>query len=239
MCVDDAGSYNTKDGTRYYILAGIVINEVDYKGIKKSIQRYKLENFKGEYVDGEVHVHDIYKSQPPFSSVLLHEKYALLDNLYDLLNKMPITIISVAVDKFLFEIGYPRWNLFNTAWTILFQRFDRFIEGKADGEEKGKIRIDKSTKEQQSNIIKLVTYLKKDLSESRRINHIIGKPYFINSELSEPIQTADAVSYCIHKHLSGIKRFDPYWKKIQPKFYSKNNQIFAYGLNIFPNEFTI
>jgi len=78
--------------------------------------------------------------------------------------------------------------------------------------------------------------LKNDLSEAHKIHHIDGEPKFVSSEVSELIQTSDAVGYCTLKHLSDTKKFDKYWNQIEPKHYHKNGQIYAYGLNIFPKE---
>jgi len=92
MNVDDAGSFNTKDKSRYYILSGVIVKNSDYKDVKQKIFQYKLDHFKDDYIDAEVHVHEMYKSKPPFTSLLLKEKYLLLDNLYSTINALPVTL---------------------------------------------------------------------------------------------------------------------------------------------------
>lgn len=229
MNIDDAGSSNTKDASRYYVLSGVIIDEKDYKDIKREIFQYKIEHFKDDYIDAEIHVHELYKSQPPFTSVLLAEKYKLLDHLYEKIAKLPITIISVAIDKVNFELFYENWNLFNTAWSILFQRYDSCLGSLGT---KGKIRADKSTKDQHKEILKIFDSLQKNY----KINNVIGDPFFVSSESSESIQISDAVGYCTLKHLTKFDKFEKYWTLIEPKHYQHKSQIDSYGLNVFPNE---
>jgi len=236
MNIDDSGSSNTKDSSRYYVLSGTIIHESDYKDIKQDVFNYKLKHFKDDYIDAEIHVHELYKSQPPFSSVLLDEKYKQLDDLYELISSLPITIISIA--KLIFEILHDKWNIFNTAWSILFQRFDSFLQN-TDSSSKGKIRIDRSTKEQHKKITEIIETLQKDLVAAHKINHVICEPFFVNSEVSEAIQISDAVSYCTLKHMTGFEKFEKYWNLIESKHYKHSGQIDSYGLNIFPNARTI
>ena len=237
MNIDDSGSSNTKDTSRYYILSGTIIEEIHYKQIKEKIFQYKLDNFKDDYIDAEIHVHELYKSQPPFSSLPKKEKYKLLDQLYEIINQAPISIISVVIDKPFFELFYPKWNLFNTAWSIIFQRFDSYLDS-FDSKPKGKVRIDKSTKDQHKKIANLVETLQKELTEVHKINNVIGKPSFVSSESSELIQISDAVGYCTLKYHTNYDKFTKYWNLIKPRHFNKNGQIESYGLNIFPTENT-
>lgn len=236
MNIDDAGSFNTKDKSRYYILSGVIVNESDYKPIKTKVHQFKLDNFHQDYIDSEIHVHDIYKGKMSFSSLKLEQKYSILENLYNLISNLPITVISVVIDKLWFEIFYSNWNIFNTAWSILFQRFDYYLEREFNGEHHGRIRIDKSTKDQHRKIERIVNSLQNDLVEAKKIKNIIGKPFFVNSESSELIQVADAVGYCTLKHLTGTKKFKNFWDSTEPKYYNNKGQIDAYGLIIFPKE---
>jgi len=236
MNVDDAGSSNTKDQSRYYVLSGVIVDENYYKEIKKIIHEFQINFFKDDYIDAEIHTHEIYKSKPPFKKLKLDEKYNILDNLYDLISTMPITIISVAIDKSNFEIYYDGWNIFNTAWTILFQRFDDWLKSSFAKKEFGKIKIDKSTKDQHTEISKIVETLQTKLTEVYKIHNVVGKPFFVSSEVSENIQIADAVGYCTLKHLYNHNKFQKYWELIEPKHFNKNGKIESYGLNIFPNQ---
>lgn len=235
ICIDDAGSSNTKDNSRYYILSATIVDEKDYKSVKQQIFQYKLDRFRGDYIEAEVHVHELYKSKPPFSSVLLDEKYQLLDDLYQLINQLPISIISVAIDKVLFELFYRKWNIFTTAWSILFQRCDSFLES-LPSKPNGRIRIDRSTKDQHKKISNIVNTLQNDLTKVHKIKNITGNPLFISSEVSELIQISDATSYCTLKHLTCYEKFEKYWDLIKPKYYHNGSQLESYGLNIFPTE---
>ena len=233
MNVDDAGSFNTKDNSRYYVLSGVVINQSDYKEVKKKIFQFKLEHFKDDYIDAEIHSHDLYNGQPPFSTLTFNQKIKFFDDFFKLIIDLPITIISVVIDKLLLEIIYEKWNVFNTAWNILFQRFDDFLKS-SNEHSKGILRIDKSDKTQHKKIAKIVQTLQIDLTEAHKIHNVVGNPFFVNSEASELVQIADAVGYCTIKHMTEDRNFQKYWDLMKPIHYNKSGKIDAYGLNIFP-----
>jgi hypothetical protein len=75
MYVDDSGSPNSKDNSDYYVIAGIIIHELDIRHVEIRTQQYKIKHFK-EYEDVEIHVHDIYKSKREFSGLTLKRKFS-------------------------------------------------------------------------------------------------------------------------------------------------------------------
>lgn len=237
MYVDDSGSSNYKDKSKHYILSGVIVHEDGIKDLKNAVNQYKLGNFTGEYIDAEIHTHDIFKSRRKFTNITLEEKYHLLDKLYDTVNQMNITTISVIIHKELLKKQYPKWRVFNTAWTYLVERYDKYIEWSNSASEGGIIKIDKSTDRQQSDAFKIVNELRKKGSYWQDVNHINKDPTFVNSAAVEGVQVADTIAYCTYRYKTHSTKFQPYWDKIYGKFRKgKNGLVDGYGIKEFPEE---
>jgi hypothetical protein len=88
----------------------------------------------------------IYMSQHRFSELTLSRKYKILDNLYSLINTLPVTIISVGISKVRLIQTHPDWDVFNAAWTFLTERFDKYLSDHGNSANKGIIIVDKSSK---------------------------------------------------------------------------------------------
>jgi len=63
-----------------------------------------------------------------------------------MIEDLPLTIISVGIDKKFIRSHYPDWNVFNAAWTFITERFDNFIEAHLETGRKGMMIIDKNSK---------------------------------------------------------------------------------------------
>ena len=234
LYVDDSGSPNPKDSSDYYVISGIIVHELDIRNLERNTQNYK-DNFFKEYSNCEIHVHDIYKSQKEFSSLTLKRKYELLDSLYNFINTLPITVISIGIDKLEFIKKYPQPDIFSSAWTFLTERFDNYISDNGNNINKGIIIVDKSSKIPEKDICKVVNRLRKTGSYYQSIYHIVEEPIFIESDLREGIQIADACAYCTLKHLTGYDKFKPYWNIVSQKLRKGKNEVTeGYGFKIFP-----
>ena len=113
MYVDDSGTPNIQDDVRYYVISGVIVYGSELYLIEKSIEDYKNEYFTDAYKDEEIHTHEIYHSRGNFTKLTLGTKYRLLTNLYEMINELPVTVITVAIDKFLMNEYLPDWNIFN------------------------------------------------------------------------------------------------------------------------------
>ena len=235
MYVDDSGAADYKDKSKQYILSGVIIHKDNIKDMKNAVHQYKIDNFTDEYIDAEIHTHDIFKSREEFTRITLETKYQLLDKLYETISNMDITTISVIIDKELLKIKHPTWSVFNITWTYLVERYDKYIEGSDKADEGGIIKIDKSTSRQQANAFKIVNELRKEGSYWQKVNHIIQDPIFVNSAAVEGIQVADAIAYCTFRHETGSTKFEPYWNKIYDKFRKgEYNKVQGYGIKEYP-----
>ena len=236
MYVDDSGVPDLNDNSPFYVISGVIIHESDMTKMKNMVDEFKDRNFKSNYVNAEIHTHDIYKSRKEFDGITLQEKYDLLNKLYELINNLPITVISVGIDKKRAKNEMPHWDVFKAAWTFLIERFDSFIDDNDDSTNKGIIRIDKSCKIQESTTMELVNNLRKNGSYYQKIKHIIEEPQFLDSHRRRGLQLADVTAYCTVRNLTQSTKFQPYWNIVESKLRrSRSGQILGYGLKIFPN----
>lgn len=115
MYIDESGVPSTKDPNKYYLLSGIIVHHDNIKSVKQSVFNYKHMDFVNNYIDAEIHTHNICKAKDEFSSLLKGEKDRLLDNLYKMISNLPILIITIIIDKELLKQEKPTWKIFKTA----------------------------------------------------------------------------------------------------------------------------
>ncbi|MGC1132043.1 MAG: DUF3800 domain-containing protein [Nitrososphaeraceae archaeon] len=182
MYVDDSGNPLFKDNSAYYVISGLIIHESNIQDVEQFTQEYKDRNFEGEYTNAEIHVHDIYKSQPPFSGLTLEKKYEILDSLYTFIGGLPICVISVGIDKVELIQNFSHWNIFNAAWTFLIERFNNYIHDKGGRINRGIFIVDKSSKIPEYEITTIVNRLRKNGSNFQSITNIVEEVHIIKTE---------------------------------------------------------
>lgn len=235
MYIDETGTPSYKDSPRYFLLTGIVVHENNIKKMKKTVFNFKQEYFTDSYIEAEIHMHEMFRSKNDFVSLKADEKQKLIQNVYEMIRELPFTIIGAAIHKPKFNEEHPKWNVLKTALIVLLSRYNQFLESINSFPEKGIVKMDKSTDKQRSEINEIFKMLQKE-RKVNQVSNILKSPYFVNSDSSEGIQIADAVSFCIGKKLLGNPRFPSiYWELIKEKIFSNNGQILGNGLNVFPH----
>ncbi|MBV9178114.1 MAG: DUF3800 domain-containing protein [Nitrososphaeraceae archaeon] len=237
MYVDDSGNPTLKGG-QYYVLSGIIIHETSLRDIENRVRHYKETNFKGLYANKEIHAYYMYQGEGDFKDIDPRSRIVLLRNLYTSMSLMPITIISVGIEKRLIQNAFPYWNPLRAAWIFITERFDRYIsENSMNSLDKGIIMIDKGSRSSDKVATSVINHIRKNGSNTQQINHIIEEPVFISSAVSEPMQIADASAYCTMKYLTNASKFVNYWDMIYNKLRKgPNGNIIGYGLKVFPRK---
>ena len=158
MYVDDSGNPNIEDETQYYVISGVIINTCDLFHIEIELENFRRKYFVSDFKNEEIHVHEIYKGKGKFVNLFKKQKYNILNGLYCTIEHLPIITISVGIHKENMSRLYPHWNLFNTAWTFLAERFDMFLCGESL-EQVGQIIIDESDNTQIDETTKILQNL--------------------------------------------------------------------------------
>lgn len=122
MYVDESGSTGLRFG-RYFVISGIIVNENNLDDISIAITNYRLQNFKNEYKNAEIHIYNIWQNKIPFNRINFEMKKTLLDKLYSRLSELPFVVVSVVIDKRLI-LANPlnNWNVKKASWTFLTER---------------------------------------------------------------------------------------------------------------------
>jgi hypothetical protein len=234
MYVDDSGTSSLKDLTKYYVISGVIVDICDLFCIQKKVEQFRKNHFMKDYRHEEIHVHEIYHSKGNFEKITKREKYNLLNHIYQIIYGLPVTIISVGINKIQFELMHPDWDSFNVAWTFLLERFDRFISDN-NSKDKGEIVVDISSNMNEREIKRIIKYLIKHGTPYQYISHVAEEPSFFYSETIHGIQVADAASYCTLRHLNGYTKFCNYWNIIMGKMRKgPGGKIDGYGFKVFP-----
>ena len=240
MYVDESGVESVRDNSNFFVTAGAIFHEDDLATMKTDIQNYKDANFSGTHQDAEIHLQHIFKGRGKFFGLNLSQKLSLLNPLYSTLHNLPFTVISVAIDKQRFTQKHSAREILDYGHMLLIERFNSFLVEK---DNKGIIRIDRTTAPNKVNLGPKDAYILKLINRIRKNGtrwqppaiSIVEEPDFIASHLRKGLQVADAVAYCVNRKINSYSDFDIFWDKIYPKFRTDSNGDTAgYGFKIYP-----
>lgn len=219
------------------MISGVIAHESGYDFMEDKIRGYKELNFSGYYRDAEIHLREIWQGKNKFEGIDFNTKCRLLNNLYSLIEALPISLIAVAINKHLIISEYPNWSVFNAAWVFLTERFDNYISDNGDLLNKGMMFVDRNSKMPDKEISRIVNSLRKNGSHIQNIKFIHEDPLFVTSIDTALLQIADAIFYCTLKQLYMTRWFNPFWLSIKNKFRDNGfGNILGYGLKIFPRK---
>jgi len=230
MYADESGcpTLDTTDKT-FFVVSSVLIHEYDINALKIAVDDFKKNNFGG-LTNAEIHTYEIFKRQKTFVKITRQQSESILDNLYKLIEDLPIAVISVGINKN--KIQNKQFNILKYAWKFLVERFDRYLS--ENDPDQGMIRIDETCGIQEGKIRRIVHGLRKNKIKNKR-NNVVEDPFFVDSQLIRGIQLADAVAYCTRRHLNGKPGFDKYWNVIEKKLLKdKDGKYEDYGLKIYP-----
>ena len=244
MYVDESGNANYSDNLDFYNLVGVIINEKDWVTVDNAITRLKLEffpNFPPE--DIEFHAKDIRNKNGIFSHFDNEEIKEIFGKFFETISQLPITIISVLVNKREILRQQIKFNpIEDKTWECLLERFDMFIaEKNKDGEDQFGLAIidsegERSDKELRTKIRKIV----KTDTNYHNFRYIIEDALFTYSHWRNLTQISDMVAYCVVKHKQSKFPFTECFKKISCKIHSNQEGNYSgYGLKIIPRDIKV
>jgi hypothetical protein len=239
MYVDESGHKNPNDKEIWYVLAGVIVSEVDWNPVNHNVDHLKAELFPGGNVEKiELHTHMIWNKKGLFSKFSDERIKEILTRIYQLIQNLPVTVISVAINKRELVLNYADRDPLTDAWTFLAERFHKFLTKKYD--ESGAISygllvIDEKTKPDDRDVRQLLRSLRLYGTGYQSIENVIEDPVFSPSHLKNIIQLADAIAFCMLRYVKHDNNFNPYFDIIKDKFdKGPNGEISGYGLKIFP-----
>lgn len=241
MYVDEAGVEEKNDKTKYFVIGGAVFHEDDLAEMKRKVQMLRVNDFTGEFSGNEIHVHDIFKGKKEFKGIKEKQINDFLTSIYNLVNELEFSVISVAIDKPTLQTSkYSNYDVLETAYKFLVERFDNYLRRT---ENQGIIRIDRTSNKsdilnkKDRRILREISNVRHHGTNWQKVKNIAEDPLFYDSSMRKGLQIADAVVYCTNRHLNGNNDFDKYWNLLYPKFQTRySGSIDGYGLTVFPRE---
>lgn len=242
MYVDESGTEDLTDDTRFFVIGGVIVHEDDLIPMEEKIQWYKDSNFYGFAKDAEIHLHQMYRSRGKFHGINKSEKYRMFDALFDAIHEIKLAAIVIVIDKLrLKETADEYSHILDYGYTMLTERFQMFLKENGC---KGIMRVDKTTppnrvilNEKDGHILEVVnTMRRRGTWFMPDAGLIVEEPHFLRSDSRKGLQVADAVSYCANKKFNGHSDFDSYWGVVASKLCRGHDGLTAgYGLKVYPD----
>jgi len=261
MYVDESGDTSALEqgGSRVLALSGCIFKESDKQGIEEELRKIK----KRYYQDPDIEIKSNYlryanpsiKDPLKKSPIKLYEQKmydSLQKDIQEYLKSLPITLISIVIDKKKYWERYPAQNPYSAAYVFLLERFQTFLQFNealglcvVDPREGGVTNKRKMDKEL-NDTHQLLRWEKGGFWKP--CPRIIEKILFSDSALTAGIQIADLYCYPIFHLFQYNKKSGEYqwFDEISwPKLYFHGNikneedvfvpQILGTGLKCFPD----
>lgn len=246
MYIDESGDTApiSQGGKRFLVLTGCIFHENN-----KTLIETALRKIKGKYYqnpDIEIKSNFLRYANPDLveSSPLKlndREKYNQLeDEVTQLLALIPVTIISVVIDKPGYWKQYPSQNPYDAAYIFLIERFQKYLETeKANGIaiiDPREGQVEKSfINDQLDNVHHSLRW--GSGGYYYKCPNVIERILFATSDKTIGIQIADLYCYPVYHIFEYNKSKNEYWrfaKTSYPKMLQKNGRIDGIGLKYFP-----
>ena len=206
MYVDESGDTGLVGSpTRYFALSGIVVHESEWRNFMQMIIQFR-RTLKSVYwlpLRTELHASEFVGSR--IAGLARHQRLAILRNTLDELAKFDrISITNVLVDK----LGKPLdYDVFNSAWGTLFQRFENtLVHGNFPGgyrRSHGLVITDATAGHKLTRLVRKMAVYNPIPSDPRHgaglrnipITRVVEDPFGKNSKETLAVQMADVVAY--------------------------------------------
>jgi hypothetical protein len=238
MYVDESGDTGLINSpTRYFALSGLVIHELrwnEYLNQLVSFRKRLKEKF-GLKLREEIHARSLLEEPKGLARIPKHERLAIIRMFTNELASMTdINLINVLNDK----QGKPsNYDVFETSWTALLQRFDNTIRnhnfpGPSNSDERGIILPDNTDS-------KKLTLLSRRLRRfnpvpnklqygpgyrNLQIHNIIEDPNFRDSRNSYFVQAADLSAFLLYQFIQPCKYIR---KKSAQNYFDRLDTVFC------------
>ena len=247
MYIDESGDTITlsQKGKKFLVLTGCIIDESDLKPAEETFRSIKKRYYQNPNI--EIKSNFLRYANPDIttdSPLKLHDrqKYDELEReVATVLKQLPVTVISIVIDKEAYWHDYPSQNPYNAAYLFLLERFQKYLaqenalgiciidprEGRVEKHYHGNelSRIHDNVRWNGSDWLK-------------QCPNIVEKLLFSQSDQTVGIQFADLYCYAIFHVFEYDKQPSEYWRYkdiTAPKLRHMNGIVDGFGLKLFPD----
>ncbi len=241
--VDESGTLNVKDSSKFYVLSSIIVHEYNWVDINEKIDQLKVKHFpKCNPVDFEFHMSDITHKKGVFKQKSKSDLFIIIRDIFTLISTIDCTIICIAMIKE--QIGNPK-KIEHISLKYLLERFERNLEEKnkdKQNKDLGLIIMDGIERSVDFGRLKTVREVRREFNaQYKKETFLIEDPVFVDSHYRSLIQLADAIAFCVQRTFQESNEktdlFKECFELIKDKFaVNSKGEIEGAGLKIFPTE---
>jgi hypothetical protein len=216
LYVDESGKSGPQDFDQpWYVLGGLVVHEDQWERMETALNTEIDRLVPPPRADTwEIHMSQLYHGKGFFRSMSSATRFALVDAVFDVMDRCAATLIFIGIDK---KAHYGKYKepqpVEDLAYRFMLERFNNFLSVQTD---KRGVVVSDEQKE-----VELAT--RRAHSQYRRlgtgatvINHVIETPFFTPSHWSRMLQIIDVATYYVARHLRGASTA-AYWPRIEKR----------------------
>jgi len=257
--IDESGTMQANDpNNNYYIITAMVMQEKGMKFLHQKSQALKKEIW--QLVQGtkksmppnfEIHLQEILDAKKYFKPLRsnIQKTEDFLNKIFQFINNLYITIISIVIVKDDFFSKYKQGELLKWSLQLLIERVNRYVWNDTKNKKDKEFALlimdedfthDKKKRKFISNMMeKGVKYQTGD------VDRILDTPIFLDSKLHNGIQIVDSIAYLIRRYTrkiidkKGSSLFDElsniFLYNLRYLFYGGESNINSNGIKFFPS----
>lgn len=248
LYIDESGDTIplSQGGKKFLVLTGCVVNEIDIRQVEDDFRQIKIKYYQNPEVEFKSNFLRYANPDLEASSPLKlnsREKYnELEDEVTKFLNKIPIILYSIVIDKKSYWEQYPSQNPYDIAYVFLLERFQRYLV-----EQKGLGICIIDPREGQVEKTFIGQELDRIHNKMRwedgivwnKCPNVVERLLFSTSDKTVGIQLADLYCYPIFNVFEYNKKLGEYWRFDEishQRLYKKDGKLDGFGLKFFPDK---
>ena len=222
-----------------YVLTAVCIFEHRWHGFEKTLNRHKIHLMNRIWDETGVRL-DLSlceiksnwirvpkeREKHPFLKYLSDQELKdLVDLFYTQLLYHNMHILTVLVDKRYLLDYMDQEKIHRKSWELLLEQVQRLMSANYEKHQALLVNDDVSREMNQALAMKHAYLLDQGTKNNLWLTNICEMPMFVRSELSNGVQLADLCSYNIYRAFKGNNLTYPFFKKIQPRIWSRSSII--------------
>lgn len=234
--------------SRFFALGALALHESNWRAVDDYLTQVKRTFFpKTDFRQIEFKSRLIKSAlakagtpSSPWPSLNKEKVLALIDELYSIFEKIPFTMIFVAIDKRrLFQKYEHPFSPYSVAFALVWQQAARFLRS-LNPPEQGIFVVDEhhEARKHLERFEHIADFLDQKSPRPAGLDIVIERPFFVNSKEFQVIQLADLCIYNVWRAVSSNDYNYEYFKRIEPYIFTSSTLYSEHGVIIYPAFFT-
>jgi hypothetical protein len=235
---DESGNRDPNVRDPIYVLLAVGIWEGHWRKLDREISLLKLElagwlkrEGKGNFdlADCEERA-----EKSPFLNALTDaERTRLANKFYEQLEPCKAAVFAAVIDKRHLQDHVTHETLHKKAYELVLERIENFMN-LYHQKHNALIIMDDTSIQLNRAVAMKHAFFQRAGNQNLKFKHIIEYPFFARSELSNGVQLADLCAYNVYRAFKGGDFTYPYFERMLPFFYCRQNRERLDGLKVFP-----